>query len=696
MAPSLAGSVPGRVRSLLFRHWDKRVIDIGARYFNTVGSKEGWTPSTFVSSRTNRHKNSQRTQQQRAEDYMDEEDLADAADVQSLHTQKPYLGFGSTHDDEKRKGLFIDLLKPQGDTVGAKLLRKMGWRDGQGVGPKIRRKARLDGQDTVASHGQETHLFAPEDSQMVKLTRKNDHAGLGYRAGVDPNRDSQPRRPSSDHAESDSGEEQNSIKRPTFSGLQPACRPSTQRRTGGFGVGVLNDDDSGNDDAYDMGPRISYSRTFGGDKKAKKKNQKQVVATPSANPLVKSRPMFRPKKVLESRSGSRKCHDGRLPLEGFLLGDSSEGSAPLSAFQDKHALPRIPESWVSTKTISVQGQDERTYQSAADAARASKLDPKSRAAVLGESQLPGKSVFDYLSPAARDRLVSASGRSKLPEARGGNIPGSEISTDTRTSASSAIPSLGKDIALAALGRGARGWMPYADDEAKRSRYTAFLELQAGVRSELPKRSPIVKQDAWIQELEEFAHAAEVFKPMSGTMASRFTSSSTLPGSQTDALPKDGILSSISKVEKPEDPAESAAKMGMFGAMTRTEHRFYPTRLLCKRFNVKPPAHAGSDPEGGQQSAPPTKTSSSSAPGPQVAEAPSSRLVTKNTGGGMMVPENRQLEQGEVQKSCQGTPLAMLDRSGGEESVDVSHNDALEGRRAGDELFKAIFGDEEDD
>ena len=45
-----------------------------AGYFNTVGSKEGWTPATFVSSRSNRAKYAQ----QRPEDFMDTEDRAEA------------------------------------------------------------------------------------------------------------------------------------------------------------------------------------------------------------------------------------------------------------------------------------------------------------------------------------------------------------------------------------------------------------------------------------------------------------------------------------------------------------------------------------------------------------------------------------------------------------------------------------------
>ena len=46
-----------------------------AGYFNTVGSKEGWTPAAFVSSRSNRAK----IAEQRAEDFMDAEDIAEKA-----------------------------------------------------------------------------------------------------------------------------------------------------------------------------------------------------------------------------------------------------------------------------------------------------------------------------------------------------------------------------------------------------------------------------------------------------------------------------------------------------------------------------------------------------------------------------------------------------------------------------------------
>lgn len=47
-----------------------------AGYFNTVGSKEGWAPSSFKSSRTNRYEKGE-TSVSRPEDFMDDEDFAD-------------------------------------------------------------------------------------------------------------------------------------------------------------------------------------------------------------------------------------------------------------------------------------------------------------------------------------------------------------------------------------------------------------------------------------------------------------------------------------------------------------------------------------------------------------------------------------------------------------------------------------------
>ncbi|CRK30530.1 hypothetical protein BN1723_014385 [Verticillium longisporum] len=59
---------------------------------------------------------------------------------------------------------------------------KMGWREGQGIGPKVRRPARLHDTEALSTHVPESHLFAPDDVAVVGVIRKIDHHGLGYGA----------------------------------------------------------------------------------------------------------------------------------------------------------------------------------------------------------------------------------------------------------------------------------------------------------------------------------------------------------------------------------------------------------------------------------------------------------------------------------------------------------------------------------
>ena len=148
-------------------------------------------------------------------------------------------------------------------------------------------------------------------------------------------------------------------------------------------------------------------------------------------------------------------------------------------------------------------------------------------------------------------------------------------------------------------------MPYVEDPSKRSRYVAFLEHSSsihGADTNPPDRPSTTSRDDWIKELLEFAHAATIFKPMSGAMASRFTSSST---TSPDVKSKDDESGTppLLRQAKGKSPAEEAAAAGMYGPLTRQIETWFPTRLLCKRFNVQVPIHVhGGSGEGGGQEA----------------------------------------------------------------------------------------------
>ena len=606
---------------------------------------------------------------------MDDEDLADAAEAQKLETQGSFAGLGTGQDASVRGGLVSDLFKVTGETMGVKLLQKMGWRQGQGVGPKVRRKATLGDGDVL---DQSTHLFAPVNSRVVRINRKKDRFGLGYAAGErlneDENRSRQTAMTQVEDDEDDGGD--------VFS-RNRSLRSKPKPKRSGLGVGVLNDNGSDDDDPYEMGPKISYNRVIGGDKKKKKGG----IIAKTASPGVKSASAFMSKKLgkIINSTGFRKCHDGRLPLDGFML-----ASPLLSDQENKYPPPKVPEGWLPVKSKDAANAIvAATFESTADAARSSIMNPASRAAVLGEQQLPGKSIFDFLSKDARDRLVSATGKTNLPQARGEAAPAGYERSEAQKAKSlrDLVPRLDSSVATGALQRGTSGWMPYSEDETKRSRYRVFLEVSSGIRDTLPDRKPGSSTDEWVTEMREFAQAAQVFKPISGLMASRFTSSSSVPKVASDHDP-----SATGQSSKPEDPAESAAKIGMFGPMTRSRVQFYPTRLLCKRFNVKAPAHA--DPGRG-----PSKGEDQGGPSGSNARLD---VVSQASLNQMMMEASRNRPNNQPQDEVQSTGGSHIPDIVGEsampktEQVNPDVNIAIEGQRAGEDVFKAIFGEDSDD
>ncbi|KAH0544091.1 hypothetical protein FGG08_001709 [Glutinoglossum americanum] len=668
-----------------------------AGYFNTVGSKEGWTPSTFTSSRNKKREDAKTPLQQRPEDFMDEEDLADAAEAKRLETSNAFASLGSTEDDARRRGLLVDLFRPSGETMGVKLLKRMGWREGQGVGPKVRRKARTDSNDDFDGGDEaKTHLFAPENAHLISFTRKNDYKGLGY-VGQEPLLGNE--MPSSASRLTNPGEDEED--EDTAFGSAPINPKKGKKKLpsrGGFGVGVLNDTGSDDEDPYEIGPRIAYNRTVGGDKK-KKKSENGRSAIGAANPLLGTKPVFISRKsaTAKANSGFRKCHDGRLPLDGFVLSADASGSSILN--QDGwYPPPEIPKDWKSSKR-TVSQNENNNYISTTNAAKSSTLNPASRASILGETQLPGKSVFDYLTPSARNRLVSATGKANLPAALGESAPRGYALTEGEKEKElwSLVPDLDKEVALKGLGRGIGGWMPYAEDEGKRARYRIFLEVRAKLRDGLPERATGMSKDDWVKELKEFAHAAQIFRPMTGMMATRFTSSSSQPKLASDAPEPESLL----RQAKPEDPAEAAAKVGMYGPMTRSVMQFFPTRLLCKRFNVKPPVHVQqdtADDQGHDQSRGSQTHSSSTLPGAKL------EILSKSSLDDMIREASGRNYDREAER-LDGAPsgsgdIATADTPGAARKVvvvDAERNEALEGERAGDAVFKAIFGsDDEDD
>ena len=87
-----------------------------------------------------------------------------------------------------------------------------------------------------------------------------------------------------------------------------------------------------------------------------------------------------------------------------------------------------------------------------------------------------------------------------------------------------------------------------------------------------------------REMEEFSRAAILYRPMSASISSRFTRGSNAEDSASVTKSKDDDDNDDGE----KSDSKNAAKLGLFGKLTRQIHDWHPSSLLCKRFNVPDP------------------------------------------------------------------------------------------------------------
>ncbi|KAI5122486.1 hypothetical protein M0805_001395 [Coniferiporia weirii] len=560
-----------------------------AGYFNTVGSKEGWTPATFTSSRADRAKK----KAARPEDFMDEEDLAELRDNLKLvdTTEEMDLDFweqgrksdaGAVGKDSITSALESALLPAPRDSVGAQILKKMGWRVGHGIGPKItyeERKRQLalshllpsalnDLEDTEDHEEAKRHLYPPIDTKVPFYGRKDNSYGLGYEPGMGL----------VDMVSAESGDK---------AGQGPNI-------SAGFGLGALNDADEDDIDVYDRGSDRGNRRLAFDEEE----EDRTTMGFRNKRP-PKDRPSSHLSRLMPGESTTFK--NGMTCLPGFMVYEK-----PL-VDEIWFPPPKVPEGWtpdprrvweLDKENVKTTSQDEIKTEPPKDAQgrRRTLLTHDQRGNLLGETPLPAapRSVFDYLSTKDRDRLKNLATGNAQPgsptPAKPGHAPPSPEPEAT-------TPHLDPQVAKMAL----QGFQPFTADPVKQARYTAFLQAQAAGSDDLPfGRAPGQAADSFIRELQDYARSAQIFKPVSGAMAGRFTRAAVL---DTGAKALEGLhrpmeagsyLSTPTREieeeaeKKEESPKENAARLGMYGPLTREVKPWVPAKLLCKRFGVKEP------------------------------------------------------------------------------------------------------------
>jgi len=84
---------------------------------------------------------------------------------------------------------------PAKTSIGQTLLQKLGWRPGQGIGPRVtlrklkiqegklgKARVGIDDDEEVEEAGK--HTYAPRDTRLLVFEAKDDKEGLGYQKGM--------------------------------------------------------------------------------------------------------------------------------------------------------------------------------------------------------------------------------------------------------------------------------------------------------------------------------------------------------------------------------------------------------------------------------------------------------------------------------------------------------------------------------
>ncbi|XP_006887901.1 PREDICTED: G patch domain-containing protein 1 [Elephantulus edwardii] len=570
-----------------------------AGYFNTVGSKEGWTPSTFVSSRQNRADKSVLG----PEDFMDEEDLSEFGIApKAIVTTDDFASKTKDRIREKARQLAAatapipgatlldDLIAPAKLSIGFELLRKMGWKEGQGVGPRVKRRPRRQNPDPAVkiygcalppgnSEGSEDEdddylpenvTFAPKDVTPVDFTPKDNVHGLAYR-GLDPQQ----------ALFGGLGEHFNlfSVGSERASNLLGDVGPSKGRKLGmsgqAFGVGALEEED---DDIYATETLSKYDTVL------KDEEPGDGLYGWTAPKQYKSQK--------ESEKDLR--YVGKI-LDGFSLASKSLSSKKI------YPPPELPRDYrpvhyfrpivaaTSENAHLLQVLSESSGKAVCDLGTPSRhqLNASKRGDLLGETPIPGSatSVLEFLSQKDKERIkeVKQATDLKAAQLKAGSL--AQHAPHSRPQASS--PDLRHSswhLALSerAANTRASNFKPFAKDPEKQKRYETFLvNMKQGHKDALERcLDPNMTEWERGRERDEFARASQLYVSSHSTLSSRFTHAKEEDDSDQVEVPRDQ--------ENDVNDKQTAVKMKMFGKLTRDKFEWHPDKLLCKRFNVPDP------------------------------------------------------------------------------------------------------------
>ncbi|CAM0912116.1 unnamed protein product [Alopecurus aequalis] len=590
-----------------------------AGFYNTAGSKEGWTPQTFTSSRKSRAEH----KKQSIYNFLDEEDIKDMGG-NALETSQQYDTFGFTAAEHARKqaskeqnerpsaipGPVPDeFVVPATTSIGVKLLMKMGWRQGRTIKDahadslyESRREARkaflaLSGisnneeQDQISSQKSRVDeniaesvddMRASGNTPVYVLHPKEDLHGLGF----DPFKHApefKDRKRSRKSVNRDRNRSDASVRGSLLISNSGQYAP-------GFGIGALEELGVEDEDIYASG--FSYELTevdiepskTAGDSKFKLEDGKRGV-------------FLSFKIASNSEYKLERFHPPEIPAD---FDGHHKFSSPIQAadkFSDL-APPEVPPPEDTTLRLLIEGCAAMVARCGKHIEDFYKEKSKANPQFLFLDGGDGCSYYarklwehqqKFIGQQRPDAVKSKPSSDKLTAENRGNILGerpldrSSKTSSTSFSAKEAVQlqsNLGdtfvKPISLDGVPESKK---PFRSEPAKQARFEQFLKekYQGGLRTaNLVPTSSMSEADRARERLDFEAAADAIEKGkeykaidpltilgLSGINEQRFVSSTQL---ESSAVPRD---------EKP-----------MY--LPREEFEWRPSPILCKRFDIVDP------------------------------------------------------------------------------------------------------------
>ncbi|EPB80018.1 hypothetical protein ANCCEY_00841 [Ancylostoma ceylanicum] len=566
-----------------------------AGYYNTVGSKEGWTPQEFKSSRDQRAAKFQ----QRAEDLMDEEDLGEfGIGARRIRTAEKFSSGKSAekrlaweHDVTTSSGVSIaqqleNVIRPVSDSIGKRMLRAMGWREGRGVGlvtSKSKQQVSNFDAEQIRAAAPDGFNTAAEDVLMTRLRSVETIHGLGYEAMS-----------ASSVLDERYGRRASAFK---------THAKSKGIRGQAFGVGAFEDEDENIYSNYDLdqfdfaldAPGTSEEGSSGVDStfvlSNKRLNPRKFYPPPKLPPNF--RPAHRPK-ALEQAKLPGALQDAMKTLTAIqrakLLGEDRVSVMELVSDKDRKRLERHRSRWDQRERSDDRGEESRSKRlNPRKFYPPPKLPPNFRPAhrpkALEQAKLPGAlqdamktltaiqrakllgedrvSVMELVSDKDRKRLERH--RSRWDQRERSDDRGEESRSKDR--------------------------VEFPDEPMKQARFKEFLKyLRRGLVLPQPKELSVWEWESERKEFEKRLTAEERgMLPEVRARAQPLAKSSL-------AMPIQELLQNKFTKEtgasghsaKSDSDKMAAVKMGMFGERTRTTFQWYPDNVLAKRFNIPNP------------------------------------------------------------------------------------------------------------